>query len=149
METIEPYLPYLFYGIAYGGLVYTFISIFRSIFALGWSEAKGEITRAAIDEDCDSEGCTYKPLIEYKYVVYGKEYYSKRFAFGYIMSSFRFLAKMIFNKYKNHPIVTVYYNPKNPNSAVLLRGVRIFQLVNLTFFYVFLHFVEKGFENAL
>ena len=141
MEAIEPYLPYLFYGISYGGLGYTVISILRSIIALGWSEARGEITRAAIDESCDSDGCSYKPLIEYKYDVYGKEYHSKRFAFGYAMSGFCFLAEMIYNKYKNHPMVTVYYNPKNPKSAVLLRGVRIFQLVNLAFFGTFLFFV--------
>ena len=148
MEAIEPYLPYLFYGVAYGGLGYTVISILRSIIALGWSKTKGEITRIAIDEDCDSDGCVYKPLIEYKYDVHGKVHQSKRFAFGYMMSNSRFLAKMIYNKYNYSSIITVYYNPKNPRSAVLLRGVRIFHLVNFVFFYVFLNIAQNSFETA-
>ena len=134
MDTIATFLIYLLYGLVCGLLGYTGISILRSVIAFRWGKAKGEITYAAIDSKCDEDGCTFMPLIEYKYCVRGKEYHSKRFAFGYIESNDRFLAKAILNKFKNKSYVTVYFDPKNPKNAVLLRGIRIFHLINLVCF---------------
>jgi len=149
MEEIKPYLPYLFYAIVYGGVGFTVLNILRSLLALGWKTVKGEITYAGISSDCDDEGCTYKPVIEFMYMVRGKEYHSKRFAFGYVFSSFRFLAKMVYSRYKNLPIVTVYYHPNRPKSAVLMPGIRLFHLVDLVFFGVCLYILESNYDGLL
>ncbi len=121
----------------YGGLVYTVLNMFYSLLATQWPKARGKVAYAGVDEDYDgSEGGSYKPVIEFKYTVRGKEYISNRFAFGFLSSGFKLLAIDIYRKYSNRPNVMVSYNPKKPQNSVLLTGIRLFHVVQLVFFSV-------------
>lgn len=122
-------------------LLYVLIGALKSLFAMSWPKANGEVLYAGILEESDCEGSTFIPVIEFKYTVRGKVYKSNNFAFGFLASGFRFLSKSIFKKYRNRPYVKVSYNPKKPSQGVLLTGIRFFHIFDMGLiiglFYVF------------
>jgi hypothetical protein len=72
------------------------------------------------DDDINVE--TYSPKLRYSYTVAGTEYSSDRIAFGYgktFNSESAALASI--QKHSQGSMVTVFYNPENPNEAVLER----------------------------
>ena len=72
------------------------------------------------DDDINVD--TYSPKLRYSYTVEGAGYSSDRIAFGYgktFNSESAALASL--QKYSRGSVVTVYYNPENPNEAVLER----------------------------
>lgn len=75
---------------------------------------------AGADDDINVD--TYSPKLRYSYSVGGTGYSSDRIAFGYgktFNSESAALASI--QKYSQGSLVTVYYNPENPNEAVLER----------------------------
>ena len=72
------------------------------------------------DDDINVE--TYSPKLRYSYSVGGTEYSSDKIAFGYGKTFNSELAALAsIQKYSQGSMVTVYYNPENPNEAVLER----------------------------
>ena len=72
------------------------------------------------DDDINVD--TYSPKLRYSYTVGGNEFSSDRIAFGYgktFNSESAALASI--QKYSLGSVVMVYYNPENPNEAVLER----------------------------
>jgi len=130
----------------YGGLVYTVLNMLYSLLATQWPKTPGEVAYAGVDEDYDgSEGSTYKPIIEFKYTVRGKEYTSNRLAFGFMYTGFKFLATDICRKYSNRPNIMVSYNSKKPQNSVLLTGLRLFHVVQLVSFSVIIYIFGPSF----
>jgi hypothetical protein len=75
-------------------------------------------TGAADDINVD----TYSPKLRYSFTVEGTEYSSDRIAFGYGKTfTSESAALSSIPKYSQGSLVTVYYNPENPNEAVLER----------------------------
>ena len=142
---IKEYIPTLFVVIGVGGAIHCLWGLAKSISALSWRLAKGEIIRAGLIEDSDGESTTYKAAIQYRYEVNGIEYVSEVYAFGYLAGP-RFIAKGIVEKYRNALTVNVYYNPLRPGESVLIRGVRLFHIFNLAFFGLFLWISISAFK---
>lgn len=111
---------------------YMVLGVVRSLLAARWPKAKGEIISSKLDTYY-ANGMTYKPAIEFMYVVRGKEYYSNRIAIGYSGVSVKSISTSIVNKYHVNKYVDISYNPKNPDYGVLITGVRLFHLVNIGF----------------
>lgn len=80
----------------------------------------------------------YQPVIEYSYLVDGREYYSRRVSFGAKVSSqAQEHAARRAAKYPVGTKVAVHYNPKHPEVAVLKTAVA-FQKATFLFLVLFL-----------
>jgi Protein of unknown function (DUF3592) len=140
---LQELLKLCFYIALYGMLFFSIWQLLKSISASKWPKTKGEIIYSGVEEEYDSEGSTYKPHIEYKYSVNGKEYLSKIYAFGYMSSSFRFLSRNIVNSFPSKSSVLVYYNSKKHSESVLMAGIKLFHVVQILFLCVFLIIIRK------
>lgn len=94
-----------------------------------WQSIEGKITMQRIreEENYDEDGANilYIPEVIYTYLVGGILYENKRIDFG---SSPRFVnrkkAESFMEPYQVESNITVYYNPDNPQDAVLSQSVQ-------------------------
>ena len=90
-----------------------------------WPTTTGKITFSGIKKVSDSEGTFYFPDISYEYSVDGVTYLSDAIHFGPARGfAFPSSARKRASKYTVGMPVTVYYNPEDPNIAVLEPGIR-------------------------
>lgn len=91
----------------------------------GWLLTTGRIVESSVSQHWshDSEGgsrLSYSAHIRYEYGVSGQTFISSQVAFGPAPSSYRSArAQAEANRYPVGAAVTVYYNPDNPQEAVL------------------------------
>lgn len=94
----------------------------------GWSGVQGQVTDARVDRTTrtDSDGdiqYSYSPNVSYTYQVGGNTYYGDKLTFGFQQSfSSEAKAQAALQRFPVGGNVTVYYNPANPNEAVLERS---------------------------
>ena len=111
------------------GIGIIFIVHFTYIFILSkrnksWKITEGEIINSKMQESYFDEGAMYKAVIQYKYIIGEKEYFSNRVFHGdYIGKNFSKSVKTLINKYVKGATVLVYYNPQHPNKSVLETGI--------------------------
>ena len=97
--------------------------------SLGWPAVEGEILEAYVrrEEETDADGewrVTYFPEVRYAYRVLGQEYVGNQITFGGTLGgSSPARARAVVARYPEGERVTVYYNPDNPQEAVLERKV--------------------------
>lgn len=88
-----------------------------------WKPTTAEITNA-FSVQGEGENALYRIGVEYKYTVDGKTYTSERIYFGHSLNSFVYPnedALDLVQLYTEDPTQRVYYDPDNPQSAVLER----------------------------
>ncbi|MCA9912229.1 MAG: DUF3592 domain-containing protein [Anaerolineae bacterium] len=114
--------------------------LWQGLRSRGWLQTTGTISEAWVsvtfDTDNDRNQRNYLK-VTYSYVVDGKTYEGKRVRYGDVENEGRrkqkALEKMA-KSYRDQPIQIVYYNPENPQQAVLERGLRPFSvLVNVLY----------------
>jgi hypothetical protein len=88
-----------------------------------WPSAPGRVLGSGVETSSGSEGGTvYRPVIRYSYMVGGQEYHNNRRVFGDTTSSGdRRGAERTAARFVVGSAVPVYYNPANPQDAVLER----------------------------
>jgi len=98
-----------------------------------WPAAQGQIESSTVDvekeRERDSDGdvhyeTKYIPRIVYRYQVEGTDYYGDQISFGNTSSSSPNWAYRIKDQYSPGMEVAVYYDPANPQEAVLQPGAR-------------------------
>jgi hypothetical protein len=113
---------------ALGGayLVYLGIKNMRKAQASqSWPSTSGQVTGVDVGESrsTDSDGhhhTSYYPIVRYTYVVNGQSFSGDKLAFGPRTASGRYAkAQAVASRYAVGAPVTVYYNPENPEDAVL------------------------------
>ena len=84
---------------------------------------EGTVTASRIATSRGSKGGTnYKPVVEYRYTVAGREYQADRYEFmGMSSSSGHASSQAVVTAHAPGKTVTVYYDPQAPESAVLRR----------------------------
>ncbi|MEY3788084.1 MAG: hypothetical protein RIQ94_748 [Pseudomonadota bacterium] len=112
-------------------LINTLFDVMRSLLALNWPKANGEVACSDILEDNDGEDRWFTPKIEYRYKVRGKEYHSHRIVFGSFVSVFKFKAKFVQEKLRVRQNVTVAYNAMTPSESVLYTGIHLFHVIDV------------------
>lgn len=111
-----------------------------------WPNVEGEITKSKLVKfdrsDTGFISTRYMTLIEYQYIIDTKSYTSQvismpDLAIKILNSGVKSKAYAIelINRYPSASMVTVYYNPSNPNQAVIKPGI-----ANFTFILMFLSF---------
>lgn len=88
-----------------------------------WPTAMGRVIFSDVREDSDEDGASYHADVSYEYVVNDREYLSDQVSFGQYGSSNYSHAAEIVRRYPVGERVTVYYNPEQPETAVLEPGV--------------------------
>ena len=88
--------------------------------SISWPSVEGEVVLSQIREEIGGGPYgvygTKKPEIRYEYTVDGKKYSSRKIKFG------RQPSHEIVSRYPTGQKIKVFYNPDNPNQAVLISG---------------------------
>ncbi|MBX0311014.1 MAG: DUF3592 domain-containing protein [Sulfurihydrogenibium sp.] len=110
--------------------VLTMFVIYKYFRFLFWKKTEGEILDKRVErveEIIEYE--TYRPVVEYKYQVDGKEYMSNRIFITPFESDYN-TAEKIINGFNDKKVV-VYYNPSNPSESILKRNLHAGMVVML------------------
>jgi hypothetical protein len=95
----------------------------REIATMSWHSTPGRILESQVVKHKSSDGPTYEAVVRYSYSVDGTEYTSNRISFYDHESGFRCDRQAIIERYVNQGRTVVYYNPENPEEALLKRGI--------------------------
>jgi hypothetical protein len=92
--------------------------------SLGWPTILGRVTCSQVEvsksSDEDGTSYTYIPHIEYAYLLNGLTYTGKQVAFGGFTGTGNTKnSQLVVNQYPLNAVVNVFFNPVNPNEAVL------------------------------
>ena len=94
--------------------------------ALAWPSTDGRIVESVVEEKHlpgDRPNMRFAPRIAYEYSVDGRAYRSERVAFGDVFWSLApQAARAKVARYPRGAQVTVYFNPRRPQEAVLERA---------------------------
>jgi len=103
-------------------LWFVFLSpLIRSIGSDQWPQADCKILKSEVEVHRGADGNSYKPIVEYKYVVDRIEYFGDSPTFEDVSARHKW-AKSIVNKYKVGANSKCYYNPDDPGTSVLDRN---------------------------
>lgn len=108
-----------------------FIILFLGIYyqtrkSMKWSTTTGKILSSSISSWNISGEVEklHEARIEYQYEVDGKLYCSKRAYYGdWLATSSSSYVKKIVEEYSKKPNCVVYYNPRKPQNAVLIKNI--------------------------
>lgn len=131
-----------------GFILFNLLNIIKALRSQQWPSTQGCITRAnfrSIQSAGSSQDSSNYIDLSYTYDVLGQQFSAQRVAFGLgkqVRS--RAVLRELIEQYKGGQAVTVYYNPSNPEQAVLepanLRHIRgnivvgVIFLVTLSYF---------------
>ena len=107
-------------------------SLFQQIQALSYSTTPGSITHSEVETVRGNRSRTYRPNIQYKYSVDGKEYLGERYRYGQFSSGSDWAQQII----DSHPVgsqVEVHFAPFDPSEAVLAVGLEGLDLLTFMF----------------
>lgn len=141
IDKTPPFMSLVFVCLVLGMIYYLLVSIPKAIRANYFPTVLGKITNSEVSTPIVGVGResgdriqTFTLDITYKYVVNGKTYSSKKRRWHEVQSSFHRYHDSIARKYPLGKSVTVFYNPKNPNIAVLEPGLGLGALTGLFLF---------------
>jgi len=98
--------------------------VYYSLRTYTWPSVEGKIVFSRVERVWHpGQSPTYYPQIQYVYLVEGKEYRGKVVFFSEYGTGSTAGAQATIDKYPEGKIVAVYYNPKDPQNAVLERGL--------------------------
>ncbi len=116
-------------GALIGALILLLLALIQAAPAMGareWARANGMIVKAFISAQTDDENANaklwYVPQVSYTYFARGAQYVAQRVHFGApLKRAARDRAEQELARWPIGARVTVFYNPKAPDSAVLRR----------------------------
>lgn len=89
-----------------------------------WPNVSGQITSSSVSHSTDSEGAdSYTPSVAYRYTVNDQQYSGYQIKFGETSYSSESKAELVVARYPAGATVPIYYNPSDPDTAVLEPGV--------------------------
>jgi hypothetical protein len=118
-----PLIPIAIIGVALFLLVHELLSLRRGKQSEFWPETEGTIIHARTRQIGDIHSTQHRLSVHYEYVVGGKRYTSRRYAFGTRYITGLRAAQETAAQYRDEEGVKVYYNPENPRQAALEPGI--------------------------
>lgn len=107
-----------------------------------WPSAPAKVEFAQVISETSKSGrrsrerTTYKPSIEYDYVVDGKTYRGERLSFSPVTSSDRHSMQALATSLLDANDVEAFYDPNNPAEATLVTGIKMDRTILLVVFVV-------------
>jgi len=91
-----------------------------------WPGTEGRITSSSVRQETrrasGKTSTAYFPNVRYQYQIDGRQHTGHRIVFGNVSGGLKFFAQRIVNRYPSGRTVTVYYNPDQPQYAILETG---------------------------
>jgi hypothetical protein len=84
---------------------------------------QGVVLSSKVVSSHSSKSTTYRPKIEYRYSIHGKEYVSDQYNFDSAFTGDSFFAHAVVNANAQDRVITVYYDPRDPSQAVIDRHI--------------------------
>ncbi len=109
----------LFSALALGLILAGLYTMRESSRSRGWLKTGGTIVSSTVTEFNGKSGRTYRPMVMYAYTVGAVRYMSSRINFGQLATSRRGSAEGYVTRYPAGRRVDVYYDPQDPEHAVL------------------------------
>ncbi|MBF0407852.1 MAG: DUF3592 domain-containing protein [Candidatus Riflebacteria bacterium] len=103
-------------------IIYGAFLIYKAKISEKWPKIKGEITKLEIIKKTKKKSVSYRPSIEYKYLVNNSNYVGNRISFWDLSSSDKSEIENSLRTFDTKKAVEVYYNPSSPSDSVLLPG---------------------------
>ena len=130
----------VFFGIFWSVLTlvfdgFTLVPAVRQLRALTFSSTPGTIISSTVISRDDSDGTTYGVAMQYRYFIRDQEYNGDRFRYDRSTSSDCAWANLAVAERPPGTEVKVFYNPANPQDAVLVPGLQgsdLFQMAFMT-----------------
>ena len=116
------------------------VNIRRARASQRWPKVSGELEsdalRRVVYRGTDSNGTADQAsalLVDfrYRYSVHGKEYHGHRVSFSDGINKTSGALKQLQQRFRNKPMIRVYYNPADPADSVLVPGVSIYNFTPL------------------
>ena len=107
--------------IGFGLLIYGLYQRRKLRESRSWPRVQGTITRATIGQDNQQESNSYLLLVKYDYVVDGARYTGTRIGFSERTYLRKKRAQAELDRYPVSSGVSVYFDPRRPADAVLVR----------------------------
>ena len=111
------------------GLAQAFRQWRQAAAAQAWPSAKGKISASTVDSAWNPEGANY--WIKYDYTVDGRQYTGKTVSFDPPFRPQVNKRRADLKRYAVGTSVTVYYDPHNPERAVLERHIPWEQIITM------------------
>ncbi len=112
----------VFSAAAIGLIVFGLFTMRERSRSRGWAATPGTIVSSTVTRFTGRTGTTYRPMVMYSYSVGAVRYSSNRLSFRSIVTSDHDAALKAAAAYKPGSAVEVFYDPQDPEQAVLDRG---------------------------
>ncbi|NPA58531.1 MAG: DUF3592 domain-containing protein [Aquificae bacterium] len=114
------FLPFGFWLVVSGTI--TLFLFYRLVSVFFWKKTEGTVIKSGMERAENNHRYDYfKPAVEYRYTVGGKEYTGRK-VFLTELASDRKTVEKVLKQFPEGGKITVYYNPFRPEEAVLKRG---------------------------
>jgi len=111
-----------FSAVAVGLVLFGLFALRETSRSRGWLETDGRVVSSTVHEFAGKVGTTYRPMVIYSYAVGAVRFMSSRVAFHAVNSADREDAARAAARYPAGATVPVFYDPQDPEQAVLERG---------------------------
>ncbi len=113
----------VFSALAVGLIIFGLFTMRETSRSRGWVRAGGRVISSSVNEYAGKGSTSYRPIVVYSYSVGAARYMSSRISFRPHGTTDRNEAARIAGRYGVGTSVDVFYDPQDPEQAVLERGV--------------------------
>lgn len=101
--------------------------------ARAWPSVPATLKSVELEENTDSDGSSFKVVVDYAYIVGNRTYGGNTLSFGYGASSGREAHAQVYRKLQNARTVRVRYNPDKPEQSTIGYGINRAHLIQMGF----------------
>ena len=116
------YLRLAFSAAGIGLIIFGLFTMRETSRSRGWATVGGRVVTSTVNEFTGKSGTTWRPMIVYSYSVGSLRFMSSRIAFHSLASGDRGDAARLAARYPAGSTVRVFYDPQDPEQAVLVPG---------------------------
>jgi hypothetical protein len=116
------YLRIVFSVLAVGLIILGLLTMRETSRSRGWAKVDGKVVASNVNQFTGRSGRTYRPMVIYAYSIGPVRFMSSRIAFHPLASSSRSAATEFVERYPVGKTVQVFYDPQDPEQAVLEPG---------------------------
>lgn len=108
--------------------------IYHQIRSIGFEKMDGRVLASRVETRTDSDGTTFRPIVQYEYTVNGQLFQNDVVRYGMAGSPGNYSREIVEQYPANQPAL-IYVNTSSPSESVLIRGIEggdLFMLMFMT-----------------
>lgn len=111
-----------FSALGIGLIIFGLFTLREASRSRGWATVEGRVVSANVNVFTGKSGTTWRPIVIYSYSVGGIRFMSSRIAFHPVAAADRAGAAKVAAQYPAGRTIPVFYDPRDPEQAVLEPG---------------------------